>query len=644
MCKSFVLSVLIMILLMVPTTTLYEIGATPYSGQEPTPTNLLLYLHNSSSGLAVGSVEYLNVLTTQNDTSPSWKNTGELIVGLHYLFESFVIYPQLSGPLIINGTIKASIYMNQTGSSLTGGSTTIYVFSVTPSGNKTLLGYASNPNSLIPAGSQPTGTPVELEGPTVNYTVPSGNTVMIQLNITGTSSSHYGIWWGYVDHSYYESTISLPVSSYLNIPSIEVKNYLNQNVTVLPFGIKNTTVTVYAEVVDPLGTYDFSSYPVYFSVKNYTGSIIFTTVMSPMNPLSPAYAFSQIYWAKFNYSNLPSGEYQFFVNATDNTYHNLYGVDTLPNYYGRLAQQDLTVVIGQPPVPVNIQILDRMNRTLNGAVIMIYEAGNLVNSNITNSSGFASFLLSNDSKYMVRVYWENVNVGEFNISIYNSTNSFVFTVNVIYPKFQLVSTAGIPLEYSLVLIVQPNGSSLPLTVSNSSGMFNLSQVPSGTFMLTVIFDDTVVASSEAVNALNDSTVIVTIQDVYSFTIKSETSTGAPLNGVFVQVRNSTTGAIIESGVTNSSGQLIFLVPTGTYSIQASWKTTYDFTNLQQNLTTNVTISGPSQKVLVFSKAYPPIFSTVLFDFILVIVLLLAVIIVLTLMMTRRRSGRSKVEN
>ncbi|MGC8497349.1 MAG: carboxypeptidase-like regulatory domain-containing protein [Thermoplasmata archaeon] len=640
--KILVYGLIILLLVSVPA-YFQSAQATPWTGSEPAPTDLVFYLHNSSTGITVGAVTYLNVLSTVKDTNYAWNNTGSRSLGTHYDSASFIVAPQLAGTLQLNGTMVADIYMNQTGSSLTGGSNTLYVYKVNASGSKTLLGSHTNPNSIIPSGSMPGGSPVQLTGPYLNQTVPQGDSIMVTLNISGNTAESYGIWWGLVNRTYYESSVSFPVSSYLTVSTIEVLNYNGQNVTVLPKNL-NSSLTIKATVQDPLGAYDFEAYPVDFSVINSTGKIIFSTPMLAYPTHTPPDALSGTYEVFYNYSALLPGKYHFEVNATDNTDHNLWGLNTLPYYYGRDASGFVTVTVGLPPVPIILKILDKNNNSLSGAIVQAFVSGSFMGTNNTNSSGETEFLLSQGTSYSFKVLWQNVSVGTFNETVYNNSTMFVFQANVIYPTFMIVSDSGVPLSYALVTLVHPNGTLYPLIVANSSGSFSLSQVPAGVYKLTVIYDDTEVLASYAVSVMSNGITKVSASNVYLVTIKSTTATGTALSGVFVQVQNATTGATIASGITNGSGTLQFLVPAGSYTVIGNWATTYDLTAVQQASSAKIMVTTQETTILTFSKAYPSIFATVLFWFILIIVLLLALLILLTVMFFKKsRKHEEKIE-
>jgi len=633
--KKFLTYVIIAILLLSVPAFFQSAQATPWPGSEPNPTNLVFYLHNSSTGITVGAVTYLNVLSTVKDINSPWKNTGAMSLGVHYDSASFIVAPQLADSLTLNGTMFADIYMNQTGSSLTGGSNTLYVYSVNASGSKTLLGSHTNPNNIIPSGSTPGGTPVRLTGPYLNQTIPKGDSIIVALNISGNTAESYGIWWGMVNNTYYESTVSFSASTYLTVPAIRVLNYNGQNASVFPKNLKSTILTINATVEDPLGAYDFESYHVDFSILNSTGQVIFSTLMQSYPNLASPNSSYGTYQVSYNYSALIPGEYHFKVNATDNTDHNLWGVNTLPSYYGRAASNFVTVTIGLPPVPIILQILDEKNNTLPGATVQTFVSGSFMGANNTNSSGETEFLLSQGTNYSFKVIWENVPVGTFNETVSNMSHIFIFHAQVIYPTFVIASDSGLPLPYALVTLVHPNGTLYPLIVTNSSGSFSLNQVPAGVYKLTVIYDDAEVLASDPVSVTSNGITQVSASNVYLVTIKSTTAADTALPGVFVQVQNTTTGATIASGITNSSGALQFLVPAGSYTIIGNWAATYDLTAVQQTISTKIMVTTQENTTLTFSKAYPSIFATVLFWFILIIVLLLALLVVMTVMFFKK---------
>ncbi len=617
-------------------------AATPWTGPEPTPTNLLFYLHNSSLGIPVGSARFLNVLSTVNDSQSPWASSGAVSVSSHYDAVSFVAAPAFAAPLLLNGTVDATVYLNQSGSSPTGGSIVLTVDAVAPNGALTPLGTgpATATAAIGPGSSVP--TLVFLAGPTLHATIPTGSSLEVNVTINGNTAENYGVWWGLVGGTYYVSSVSVPASTYLTVPSVAVLNTAGQAVSVLPTSVANTTVTVRAVVADPLGAYDFENFSVDFSVLTSNGTVaIAPTPMHPAPVRAAPNAPNGTYELAFNYSGLAAGTYNFTVNATDNTEHNLAGQVTLPAYYGRIAFSSARVSVGLPPVPVLIGVVDDHGRSLSGALVAALSAGTPVASGRTNATGQVSFELPAGSQYDFAVSWEGISVGEFLESVTNNSTQFVLHAAVVYPTFDIVAATGAPLPYPLITVIHPNGTAYPLIVGSASGQFSLAQVPAGNYTLTVVYDDSQVVFGATVTVGGDGPFEVVAAHVFALTVRATTSSGGGLSGVFVAVVNATTGSTIASGLTNGSGSLTFLVPAGNYTVTGTWAATYDLTSLQQTVTVSAVVAGATTATLDFTQAYPPVYSTTLFDVALVVAFLVAATLLFAVLWlrARRRAGR-----
>ncbi len=611
--------------------------AAAWTGPEPTPTNVTLFLHNSSLGLPIaGGIFSSTVLTTTNDTAVPWAGTGTVDIGVHYVTVPFYLFPRLAGPLQLNGTPTAVVFVNQSGST-TSGAWSLSLYSVSPSGVTTLLGtpgetaYASGYNGNF-------GLPLRITyGTPLNLTLPAGWSLLASFaQAQGSSADSYGFWWGEVAGSYYASDLNLPVSTYLAVHDTPYLVVNNSVVSSLNTSVASKIVDLRANLTDPLGNYDYANWSVRWSITNGTAVQVASGTMAPFGPNVPPQGagYFEVYNATYNYSTLPVGDYTLCVNATDNTYHNDFLFSG--NYFGRLASGCVGFVVGLPPVTVTVTVVDSHAIPLHGATVKVEMASSIIASNRTDALGVTTLGLPASATYTFSLFWEQVHVGDFEESIGATNVSVTLQADVIYPTFALETSVGLPLPYALVTVVHPNGTELPLTVASSAGEFSLSQVPAGNYTLTVIYDDSEVLAATPVLASNDGPIPVTVPGVFVLTVATNTGGGVALSGVFVSIINSTTGATIASGVSGSSGELIFLVPRGTYTVSGDWVATYDFTSLQQSLTTSVIVDGPSSTTLTFTKAFPAFTSTNEFLFILAFAILAVLIVVLVLLLLARR--------
>ncbi len=542
--------------------------AAPWGGSEPTPTNLTVFLHNSTSPLPItGGIFASEILTSTNDSARPWRGGGVVDVGLHFLTVPFYLFPRVAGPLTLNGTPVANVFVNQTGS-VTTGSWTMTLYSVDPSGVATQIGtpgvaaYGSGYSGSL-------GLPIRIVyGSPLLMTLPTGWSLEAVFDqSTGATSDHYGFWWGDVSGTYYPADINVPASTYLAVnqtyvvgPSGVVTNSLNTSV-------KTPIASLRANFSDPLGNYDYTNWTVNWTVTNLGGALYGAGKMTAFGPAVPPspYGFNETYAVAYNYSWLPSGGYTFCANGTDNTNHN----DFLftGHWFGRAAQGCTGFFVGSAPNLLTLRVLDSKHVALAGARVVVASI-----LNFTNATGITHFRLSNGT-YTGTVTWEGIVVANPSITVSGPTSITVVT-RVYYPTFTVEDQASIPLSNALVYIVHPNGTQYPLMVTGSTGTLNLTQVPGGAYGLTVIWHGSVVYAQPAQPAItvsgNVSYPVVT--QVYYQSFQVVTPGGAPLALASVLVENSTTGLVLAFGITNTTGVTTARVPAGTFTVLVYWQT------------------------------------------------------------------------
>ncbi len=542
--------------------------AAPWGGSEPTPTNLTVFLHNSSAPLPItGGIFASEVLTSTNDSASPWRGGGVLDVGLHFLTAPFYLFPRVAGPLTLNGTPVADVFVNQTGS-VTSGSWTMTLYSIDPSGVATQIGtpgvttYASGYSGSI-------GLPIRIVyGSPLLLTLPTGWSLeAVFAQGTGTTSDHYGFWWGDVASTYYPADLNVPVSTYLAINQTAVVGPNGAITGALNNTVRTPVASLRANLSDPLGNYDYSNWTVNWTVSNLTGGLFGAGTMSAFGPNVPPapYGYNETYIVAYNYSWLPAGGYQFCANGTDNTNHNDYLFTG--HWFGRAARGCTGFFVGSAPNLLTLHVLDSAHKVLVGARVVV---ANLLN--FTNVSGVTQFRLANGT-YTGTVRWEGIVVANPSITVVGSTDLTVLT-KVYYPTFTIEDQASAPLSNALVYVVHPNGTQYPLMVTGSTGTLNFTQVPGGAYGITVIWHGSVVYSQPARPTVqvsgNLSYPVVTQVFYQSFQVINPT--GAPLPLASVLVENITTGLVLAFGITNSSGITTARVPVGTFTVRVYWQT------------------------------------------------------------------------
>ncbi len=538
--------------------------ATPYSGNPPGPTNLTVYYHNLTTPVTIGGQYHLKIANTLNDTVQAYAATGDNISATHYLTVEFTVYPQLSGPLVLNGTVYSWMYFSQSGSAPTSGHITLGVSEVSPAGTLTSLGTgpAFSTSGTAPASS---ATSVMITGPTISQTVPANDSLMFNITVNGGTSQVYNAYWGNVNGTFYYSRASVSASSYLEVSGMYAANSNGRPVYSLSQSALDKNITVYANLTDPFGQYDFASWPVNYAVENATGKILASGVMTPAGAYSQ-YAFMRQYDFTFNYSSTASGSLSVVVNGTDNTMHNY--LASLGVTYGRNAFGTLQLYVGTPPVRVSFSVTDAAGSAVSGAQIRVMQLSNFVGSNVTGDSGVATMLLS-QGNYTAIVYWQSVNVGSFSVSVNNTSTHFTLKAGIYSPIFIFEDQSGSALSFAQVQMVSPAGISIPLMSGTSNGSISLTNVAGGEYTATVfwhgsmVFNGTISIDANGVHAVNVAAYMQTFEVV--------TSSGSPVATANVVVVNSTTGIYSGFNTTNASGLASAVIPYGVYNIQVYWK-------------------------------------------------------------------------
>ena len=550
-------------------------NAEPFQGNEPSPTNVTLYFHNLSTPVTIGSSASLHIANTLNDSSPQYYKTGSNVSTTHYLTLSFSLYPQLSGNFTINGTIYVWFYFSQNGSSPTAGRINTTLSEISPSGVITTIGSGpSTPTTLSSPGSTP--TPILITGPTLNLTVPKNYSLQMSIDLTGSTSEIYGAYWGDVGGTYYYSRAVVPVSSYLCLNRPDLLTSSGNYNGSLSQEIQNKSVELKVNVTDPLGAYDFSQWPVYFTLRN-DSNIFLTGKMTAITPYQ-INEFSRMYEFSFNYSSLTPGSYTIVLNATDNTAHNY--ENTYGALYGRNATLHIQIYVGLPPVNAKFVVKDSQTRPLYHAEVTLNYGSSLIAMNYTNSIGITTLNVPGGN-YTFKVFWQETLVYSSPVSINNISKNFTAISNVYSPSIVFVSVDNLTLPNTLVLIKAPNGTTLPIIATNLSGVLSLEEIAGGTYNMTTYWHDSVVFSSGVQISSNNRSYVTVHAYSQEFTVVD--STGAPVQGANVLVLNASSGLVLAFNTTSQQGISYVVIPYGTYNVEVYWKGIPVFQNSQMLL-------------------------------------------------------------
>jgi hypothetical protein len=498
------------------------------------------------------------------------------------------MYPQLSGPFQLNGTMYTYLYMTQNGSAPKSGSISMSVYLDAPDGTSSLIATGpSTSTSVRYPGTAP--TLIRVAGPSIGMTIKSNYSLSFSVVVSGGTSQIYNALWGNVKGTYYYSEAVISASSYLEVGSMYAVNSTGARLYSLPSNATNKNVTVYANLTDPLGAYDFYSWPVQYAISNSTGTVK-SGVMTPVTVFS-VNSYYMTYSLKFNYSGFALGQYTITVNGTDNTMHNY--VSSLGVIYGRNAYGSMQLFVGLPPVRALFTVQDSQGHTLSGAVVRAYYSVSFVASNRTNSSGVTGISLFGGN-YTVLVFWQSVGVGTFAVTVNNTSNTFTLKSNVFSPTYLFESQSGMPLTDAFVYMKSPNGTSLPLLVTGSNGAYPLTEMAGGNYSAEVIWHSSMVFNGSIDFNSNGNVPVNVNAYSQSFSVVSASGTAVPAANILVV--NSSTGIDIGFNTTDASGLASAVIPYGTYSVSVYWKGILVYDN------SNIVLNNPTAPAMVLSSS------------------------------------------
>jgi hypothetical protein len=266
-----------------------------------------------------------------------------------------------------------------------------------------------------------------------------------------------------------------------------------------------------------------------------------------------------------------------------------------------------TVDINSLVYYVNFHAKDADGEDVENALVTISDPlfGTVVEAKLTNASGLLSSRLPTGA-YEVDVKWFGVYVLKGESLIVNNNTDVSLTLSIYTVKVTTVDSKGVTLEDA--------------TVSVSSGVFSQSgntfdvgsvdlKLPIGNYTVKVSWQNTEVFSGTI--TVNGSQPTITLDtDVFYLTVQILDGFKSPLRGAFITVtKDETTVGAADTDVT---GKVEFRLATGTYKVEASFKTTYHLTTYQDTKTATVSLESDKTVEIVFTSFPLPFYTTILF--------------------------------
>ncbi len=552
----------------------------------------VFYLHTLNETVSVAGVATQTIMNTTVGTS------GQDISSVMRIIARWLLYPELAGDLHLNGTLTMTVWWSSSAAAGSSAAWVLTIREVFPDGSS--VDIASSGEVTNSAGTAFEEDSVSLS---IDHIFGKGSSIEAHFNSRGDSATTYTVAWGNATR---DSRVTLPAQSYIRIVpqgegGILTLDSQRKATTNFDPDAENKTVYFQVTVTNPFGGYDIRW--TNLSVQAPNGTVIPGLDNVSMPKIEGFFnSFEWVYEVTWNYSGYPEGQYNVTVHALDNNGY-LAFQDT-GDFGGHLETETGIFFIGAPPIEVHIKTVDADNVSLAGAAALILLGDELQTSGTTNATGGLVINLV-PGIYTLEVWWKDTLVGSFSLDARQDIpfdTPFVATAAVYDLVFAVQDSRGVGLSQAALIVSYPNGTvSDPPLVLDTSGNVSLSDMPGGSYDLTALWSGKVVGEQSFDIQLSGTYLIATAVYYVDFTVLD--ADGIPVDNALITVSDPASGALVESRLTSTQGQLVSRVPLGSYRVSASWF------GIPVMADTGLDVAGDTQMTLnltIFSTAFRPV--------------------------------------
>jgi len=624
---NLTISFMTLFLLIGSTLTFAEFSST-YSH---TPKPMEFYLHYIDVPVHVAGLDTKYIMNTtesfkfqtQDDAyvNSFYKPTGQPKIAV-----DFYLYPNLAGPVTIDGAWQVFVWVNASAYKPAGFDLQFKEIDI---GGTTV--WDSGPVSPVVTSS--VGDYIDV--PVFNYnltttllhTFSPDTTILVEVAVNAGSSADTRIWY---DSPYFPSKVILPLEDYARPVSVRTydANYTETNGYSALWNETQRKVVVQANVTDPLGGYDV--YMVNITILNPAQQKVLDSAnMTRTSDGTWETRFGNIYEANWSYPDTAMpGNYSVIVSVVDNNgRHSFLSTGSFEPFIEH-GYQSFTIGIQHL---VLFRTLDAHNQSLADAKVQAFSDAAILAEGRTNISGYWKTNLW-AGNYNITVYWQNSEVAKQPIQVTN-VSQFTIQCSVYYPSFKVVDDISQALAEAEVYITSPNGTiSIPPFYTDISGAINLTQASAGSYTFTIMWKG--VKVYDAATVVNSDGPFTLRTRVYQLVVNVLGNDGTRINGAYVIIyTQSGIGYGLE--LSDSTGTSVFKLPEGTYRIDVRYSTVYWLSAVTANATEPSAQINSSRTIEITLQDYPPhIWTTI--QFWLIVAAVLAIVLILVGYLYRRR--------
>lgn len=455
-------------------------AATSYTGVDK---SMQFYLHHLNNPVTVAGLETKYIMNTSKQFSFSTQEealTYSLFkeAGLPKIEVDFYLYPNLAGPVTIDGSWQVYLWIN--GSAYKPAGFTLQFKEIT-AGGTTLW----DSGSISPVVTSSIGEYIDV--PIYNYnmstslshTFSAGSTLFVGVSVNSGSSADTRIWY---DSALYPSKVVLPAKDYAKPIEVKTYSYDNNETSLFNYNWSQSqrVVILRANVTNPFGGYDTNR--VNATIFDPAGNTVLRDVtLTRTSSGQWATEFSNIYEANYTYaSTVPRGSYTVIVSVVDNNgYYNSLDRGTVAPFIEHFTTSfSIGVIMYYNPA---FQITDDVGDPLPNAQVYVQWPNGTsdILPRYTSTYGFINFTGLPTATYKFTVVWKDVLVKQATIEV-TSNGPYVIKTDVYRLLVNVVGNDGSNVNKAYVIAYTQSGVGYGLSITNQSGQA-VFRLPKGTY-------------------------------------------------------------------------------------------------------------------------------------------------------------------
>jgi len=401
-------------------------------------------------------------------------------IGLPKIVVDFYLYPNLAGPVTLNGSWQVFIWANA--SAYKPATFALKFKEITVGGDVLWDSGVINPVVTSSIGAYVDVPPYCYNlSATLAHTFNSGTTILVEVEVNAGSSADTRIWF---DSSLFPSKVILPAEDYARPAWIKTYSVDNSETNLFYYNASesNRVVIVHANVTDPFGGYDI--YKVNLTIVDPEGSpVVDNHDMMRVSDDVWLIKHDIVFEMCWSYpATTPLGNYTVIISVIDN--NGYYHYNETGTYYPFIEQEThvftMGIIVYYDPA---FLITDDVGEPLPNAQVYITWRNGTTDTlpRYTTTNGFINLTQVPAGNYGFTILWKDLIVKQTTIYV-DSNGPYTIKTQVFQLTINVFGNDGSPIHGAYVIIYTQSGVGYGLDITSAAGKA-IFKLPSGTYRI-----------------------------------------------------------------------------------------------------------------------------------------------------------------